>query len=72
MPKRASCKALAEYDETQPQLNIKLERGLGLGRGAGERKEMQSREREILIAIVWPVDPRQMTRSSQAASNTDI
>lgn len=38
----------------------------------GEKGETQHWEREILIAIVWPVDPRQKTRSPKATSNTDI
>lgn len=66
--------ALTEYDETQFQLNIRLERGLQLGweRRWREKGDARVGEREILIAIVWPADPRQMTRSPQAASNTDI
>lgn len=71
MVDKESQEALAENDETQSQLNIKLERGLQLGRGQREG-EMPGVGERILLELFWPADPRQMTRSPQAASNTDI
>ena len=72
MVEKESREAFAENDETQSQLNIKLERGLQAGWGAERGGDARVGEREILIAIIWPADPREMTRSPQAASNTDI
>lgn len=46
MVAKDSQKALAEYDETQSQLNIKLEGGLQLGWGVGGEREMPGLGRE--------------------------
>lgn len=41
--------------------------GWGWGLEKKKRETQQHREREILIAIVWPVDPRQKTRSPESS-----
>lgn len=46
MVEKKSREAFAEYDETQCQPNIKLERGLRLGWGLGGRRGCQGWERE--------------------------